>query len=203
MKTGGEKLTVVALVGCCGAGKSTLARMLPNDIQRFEDNYANHDHNEVDPNNIHIDNELHLSKFRYLNDWYLRIIKLAGQKSSGTRIVVSDRCPYDVGAYVARGDVFFELARHCQNELEQFYKVRMIKVYCRAEFDVLFGRIQTRLTDETWRTKYHENDESFVRRTFDYFEQRNWDHILDCNQDVETIKSSLLAIVSSLRPASK
>jgi len=191
-----DRIVLACLVGCSGAGKTELIGSLPATYSKHSEGYTVHDRRSVA-----IDNSLHLSKFRYISDWYLFAIKLSIPEQKRARLVVSDRCPYDVGAYVSNGDLFFNLARECEAELLLHYDIQILKIYVRAELSTILSRIKNRLTKQPWRLKYHEDDLDFTRNSFDYFERhrQHWDLIIDGDMDIRENSEALMTHLNQFR----
>ena len=58
-------MIVYAIIGPCGAGKTSILKKMPGKVQKFQEGYV-----QKDIETIFIDNRLYLSKLRYLSSWY-------------------------------------------------------------------------------------------------------------------------------------
>ncbi|WP_139790490.1 hypothetical protein [Rhizobium rhizosphaerae] len=191
-----DRIVIACLVGCSGAGKTELIGSLPATYAKHSEGYTVHD-----GRGIAIDNSLHLSKFRYISHWYNFAIKLSLPEQKRARLIVSDRCPYDVGAYVSNGDLFFHLAKECEVELNAVYNVKLIKIYVRADLSTILNRIKSRIIKQPWRLKYHEDDVEFTSNSFSYFERHrnDWDFIIDGEDEIRENTEKLVKYIDQFK----
>jgi thymidylate kinase len=182
-------MKVYSLIGPCGSGKSTLISKFPGNIKKHKESYL-----KKDEDTVFIDNRLNLSKIRYLNSWYLSVIDL--KKQNYDRIV-SDRCPYDVAAYVNDQEAQFKMVEVYMSELKENFGVENVTIYLRSEFETIKNRVSKRLPRESWRVRYHESDEFFLKKLFDYYEERKnrWDYVLENERDILEVSRDLMEIV--------
>lgn len=167
-------MIVYAIIGPCGAGKTTLISKVPGSIHTHKEGYVQKD------DEIAIDNKTYLSKLRYLSSWYMEMIKLERERN---RKIVSDRCPYDVCAYVRDQHMQHKMVQEYMRELEACFDIEVRTIYLRVPFDVAQKRVAERLLRQAWRIAYHEDDDGFLKHTWQYYE----DHIGDWNHTIENV----------------
>ena len=182
-------MKVYAVTGPCGVGKTTAVNSLPGNIRRHKEGYM-----QLDDETIYIKNSLFLSKIRYLSSWCLNMIEI---NSQGVKLLVSDRCPFDVAAYVSNEELQFDIVKEYMKELDQNYGITVKTVYFRASFDFSMKNVRERIVREPGRIRYGENDVIFLRKTYDFFERKisSWDFVIDSMKSKEAVKDNLLAIL--------
>lgn len=172
-----SRLQIFALVGPSGTGKSTVSSGVTANVGKFKVVYGS-------AQSVPLDNRLVLSKFDYLAAWFAKVLAMA---DAGAGVHLSDRCPYDLAAYVKPGDDLAALVGEAMMELgEKGIDVRTI--YIRTSLDTMRQRIRLRLGQEPWRRNFHEDDDAVVQRSFDYFERQRarWDFTVQ-NEDLASI----------------
>jgi len=181
-------MKVFSLIGSCGAGKSTILDSMPSDIRTHKEGYVKQDNDE-----FFIDNKLYISKFRYVNSWFNSILNL---KKKGHKRVISDRCPYDVAAYVHDPNIWFNLVEEAMNEL-RIFGVENFTIFLKSDLALVQDRVKNRLNRDVWRKKYHEDDKKFVEYTWRYFENRvnHWDFVVENNGSIDDAIEEVSEIV--------
>ena len=182
-------MVVFGIIGPCGAGKTTLLKTLPGTIRTHKEGYV-----QKDDETVFIDNALYLSKLRYLSAWYLEMIELKRQRQ---KRIVSDRCPYDVAAYVSDPSKQHSLIVEYMNEIEDSFGIKVKTIFVRVPFAVARRRVAERLVSEPWRSRYHEDDEKFLAKTWKYYEDHAalWDEVIDNNGPIEASAHQLRRII--------
>ena len=184
-------LRIFAIVGSCGAGKTSVLSRLPAEVLIHKEGYI-----EKDDESRYIDNRLYHSKLRYMSAWFMNMYDYSDK---GYPLVVSDRCPYDNAAYVESPTLLFELVEKMMLELTNL-KDRTISIetiYLRVRFNVCSDRVSKRLLAEPKRVNYHENNRAFLKKTWKFYEDFNakWDHVVENNDDIESTVERVKQII--------
>jgi thymidylate kinase len=179
---------VFALIGPCGTGKTTILQYISGKIRTHKEGYVQKD------SEVFIDNATYLSKLRYLSSWYLEIIKI---KKARIRKVVSDRCPYDVCAYVDDQAIQHTMVQKYMGELEHHFGIKVRTLYLSVPFPIARKRVAERLAQQPWRKQYHEDDDRFLKKTYDYYEDHisEWNHVISNDRHIEESVRELRGIV--------
>ena len=178
-------MKVLCLIGPSGAGKSELIKQLPRSVARMREDYTGYD------DKLYISNKLHFSKLRYLGGWFSNVI-IKMQNLSARRaelFLVSDRCPYDVCSFVEDRQKLMESVQMYIEELKYSFGIELRTAYVRVEEEVMLRRIKTRLIEQSWRLKYHEDEDEYMRYTRDFFEKNidKWNYIVENNDGSSAI----------------
>ncbi len=183
-------MEVVAVVGPSGAGKTTLIDSLPGTVRKHKEGYV-----EKDDETLFIDNRTYVSKLRYLSAWYLEMISL---KSKQFKKIVSDRCPFDVAAYVKDQELQHAIVRECMDEIARLFDIEVRTVYVRASLPECERRVVERLSREPWRKLYHEDDLAFLGTTWEYYERHlsDWNIVVQNEGDLQSARQQMLDVLS-------
>ena len=186
-----QPLRIFAIVGSCGAGKTSVLNQLPAGILVHKEGYI-----EKDNETIFIDNQLYHSKLRYMSSWFLSMYEYSNK---GYPLVVSDRCPIDNAAYVEKPALLFELIEQMMLELTKLKdrKILIETIYIRVDFKVCRSRVKQRLLEEPMRVKYHEDNARFLKKTWQFYEDfsNKWDHVVDNNNNIGLAVESVKKII--------
>ena len=84
-------------------------------------------------------------------------------------------------------------------ELEQHFGIKVCTLYVRVPFATARRRVMERLAREPWRKQYHEGDNTFLRKTYKYYEDRSgeWNHVIVNDGPISESVKELLRIVGS------
>lgn len=162
-------MLIVSISGPSGAGKTTALNLL-SSYKVLPERYM-----EL---NIHkLDNTLVASKWRYIAEWFDRILEFLPEKHE---VVVADRSPLDTAAYVSVGQATLEsMVRQTFSELEDQYDLLFRHILLIADDCDLRRRIRERLVDQPQRSFYRETDRSLYRRVLSFYRSRHWDALVD------------------------
>jgi thymidylate kinase len=71
-------------------------------------------------------------------------------------------------------------------ELDRYFEINVRTLYLRAPLDVVQRRVADRLAREPWRKRYHDDDDGFLRKTYDYYEDHisEWDFVISNDREI-------------------
>lgn len=120
-------------------------------------------------------------------------------KKERNKKIVSDRCPYDVCAYVSDPEKQHLMVREYMSELEALFAIRVKTIFVRVPFSLARKRVRERLIREPWRKNYHEDDDAFLKMTWSYYEDHasEWDHVIENDLPIDESVGRLTKIIGA------
>lgn len=122
----------------------------------------------------------------WVSEWVKRLLQR--QKDLGAAaqrtVFFCDRSPYSAVFYSQRdGHLLSPLIAAQLDELREQAGIQIFTVYLKTKPELLWERIQKRLSDEPFRAMYNEGSREWMDKTVSFYEGREWDYILH-NNDV-------------------
>jgi len=190
---------VFSLIGPSGSGKSTIWEKIgQKGYVHFKEGYM--DSNRGPSNNLpEIDNRLFVSKLNYLANWLNQVREY---ENSGVALVVSDRSPWDVPAYVNPEGKLYNYVAAFMKELSTLgIEHKTCYVFCPEK--ILTARVAERLKRDAFRKAYNEGNPSLLSKTCRYYERHRteWDYIVDNSGPLQSSVSEVEKILTSLKRA--
>lgn len=192
-------MKVLSLVGPSGVGKSSIwDRLGSRGYVHFKESYM--DSNRGASGKLpEIDNRLFASKLNYMANW---LTQMREYRAEGVELVLSDRCPYDVPAFVTPENTLFAYVDAFMRELPAL-GIEHRTCYVRCDPKIVAQRVEDRLRVEAFRREYNESDSALLAKTIKYFERHAslWDFSVENSGSIEDTVAAVDAMLQSVRKA--
>eukprot|EP01112_Ceratiomyxa_fruticulosa_P000395 TRINITY_DN1035_c0_g1_i2.p1 TRINITY_DN1035_c0_g1~~TRINITY_DN1035_c0_g1_i2.p1 ORF type:complete len:224 (-),score=33.31 TRINITY_DN1035_c0_g1_i2:139-810(-) len=189
-------MIVICLEGCHGSGKTELCRLFQlAGYNVLDEAFLDMPSFSLHPQSLTMESI-------WVSNWVQRLLKVQMEygdkrKDGKDTLFIADRSPYSAIFYARRqGKLLDPLIAEQIRELEEEVNLKIKTVYIRVETSLLWKRIQERLVREPERRKYREDSKLWMETTVDFYENRNWDFIIDNN--TQEINDAMISLITQL-----
>lgn len=137
----------------------------------------------------------------WIANWFMRLLKMSATiENSDSTIFIADRSPYSAEYYAPNGHLLGPIIKEQIKELTT-KNIHIYTVLLTVDKELLWARIQERLQREPFREKYHENDRSWMEKTYDWYQNHEWDFIIENGKC--SISSTQISLIKLLMTYAK
>lgn len=100
-------------------------------------------------------------------------------------VFIADRSPFSAIFYAKdnKGHLLEDIMEQTIKELRAAANIRIYTVHIAVDKDILWNRIQTRLSAEPFRKQYGEDKREWMDAVCDFYENRIWDYTVENNKN--------------------
>ena len=179
-------MIVICLEGCHGCGKTELC----NRFEFEKDGFIVLDESFLDMPE-HYDS-LHpqslLMETFWVCSWFERILRHATEHEQEHKkhILITDRSPFSAVFYARNGHLLGPVIQKQMEEVKAAAGIEIITVHIKVDDEVLWSRIQQRLTLEPHRKNYKEDKKDWMQKVRKFYNTFDWDLEIDNTEHDET-----------------
>ena len=137
----------------------------------------------------------------WIGNWFMRLLKMSATvKDSDRSIFIADRSPYSAEFYAPHGSLLGPVIKEQIKELTT-KNIHIYTVLITVDKELLWQRILERLEREPFRSKYREDDRSWMEQTYDWYSHHEWDFSIENGK--WNIAATLTSLIECLRRYAK
>ena len=198
-------MIVICLEGSHGSGKSTICEEFEAaDFWVLDEGFMNMPEYALHPQSL-------LMETTWVCSWFTRLLKKQNElKSQGytdvsQQIFFADRSPFSTVFYSRNGGSYLTpLINNMINEVREAAGIEIYTVYMTVEKELLWSRIQDRLSREPERKKYDEDKRAWMEKTVAFYDNFEWDlRVVNNNTTMPVLMRHILCKLSSRSPLLK
>ena len=189
-------MIVICIEGSHGCGKTKICNEFEEaDFWVLDEGFMNMPSYSLHPQSL-------LMETTWVCSWFARLLKKQAElKASGCpddeQIFFADRSPFSAVFYSKRaGHLLTPLIQQQIEEVRAAAGIEIYTVHMSVEKELLWARIQDRLTREPERRKYDEDKREWMEKTVQFYDTFNWDLVVHNNHI--TMPELMREILSSL-----
>ena len=169
-------MIVICLEGSHGSGKSTICEEFEAaDFWVLDEGFMSMPEYSLHPQSL-------LMETTWVCSWFGRLLKKqaelnsSGCSDAAQQIFFADRSPFSAVFYSRRaGELLTPLIQQQIKEVREAAGIEIYTVYMSVEKELLWSRIQDRLSREPERKKYDEDKRAWMEKTVDFYDNFTWD----------------------------
>jgi len=191
---------VICLEGCHGVGKTELIKDLAaRGYTVLDELFIDMEVFELHPQTLTME-------FLWIASWFRRLLKIQHEDPAKAedRILFADRSPFSAIYYskcAPKEAAHLEgVIRGMISELTQ-HGIFVHTICVTVEPELLWHRIQLRLQREPQRAALNEDKRWWMDKTFGWYQQFHWDHVIENNRDArEDLELASKGLATILAP---
>jgi thymidylate kinase len=165
-------MRIYCIEGCHGSGKTNIIELLKsNGHPVLDENFINMPSLGMQPQSFTME-------LIWVSRWIERALEL--KKKGESEVYFADRSPYSAILYAEWGVLLKPIIQQILIDLRRV-GIEIINIYIDVESNVLWSRIEERLTREPNRAQYNENSRDHMTKVLQLYASHDdlWDHRVD------------------------